>query len=188
MAPSIILSDSTFTKLQQLATPFVDTPESVITRLAEQELQRRGSGGGKSATANDVRELDVDRHESLKHARLIAATVDGKELHRPKWNNLLDQIHIMGRAKLGSFEALAKATGARIRPGRYETEGFHYLPEADLSIQGLDANLAWQHSLGLARHLRVAIAVTFEWREKDGAALPGQTAKMQWVPPRIAAA
>jgi hypothetical protein len=190
VSPIISFSEATFEKLQQLAKPFVDTPESVVAMLADEELKRRASASGKAetSTSDQAMRLEPDRHDSLTHARLISATVDGKELHRPKWNNLLDHLHILGRERLGSFDALKRVSGARLRPGRYEEEGFHYLPQADLSIQGLEANLAWDHSLGLARHLRVPLRVKFEWRDKEGAARPGQRAVMEWSPTSLAVA
>lgn len=151
-------------------------------------MKRRTS---KSAVATgDERfvRLEPDNHESLTHARLISAAIDGRALHRPKWNNLLDQLHVLGRQRLGSFDALRRVSGAHIRDGRYEENGFHYLADADISIQGVDANLAWDHSLGLARHLRLPIEAKFEWRNKPDAVRPGESALLRWSPPSLAAA
>jgi hypothetical protein len=192
MPHTITVSDSTFLKLQQLAVPFVDTPESVVARLADDELGRSGGTNPrlpKSPTPHDTAlHLDPDRHESLTHARLISASVDGKELHRPKWNTMLDQLHILGRKRLGSFDALRRVSPARLRPGRYEEEGYHFLPDADLSIQGTDANVAWDYSLGLARQLKVSVTAKFEWRHKDGAAHPGKLGLLEWAPTNLAIA
>jgi len=186
MSPTITLSDETFSKLQALARPFVDTPESVISTLAEAELERRGeasNGGSRSNTrGKQILQLSPDSHEDLTHTRLLSATVDGRPIHRPKWNGVLDHLHILGRQRLGSFEALRRTSGANIRDGRYEESGYRYLPEADLSIQGVDANLAWDHSLGVARALKIPIQLRVEWRTKDGAAHPGEEATVEWVP------
>lgn len=191
MPHTVTLSDSTFAKLQGLARPFIDTPESVIITLADEELKRRKMElSHRPALAPDEAELrlDPDRHESLTHAKLLAANFDGKDIHRPKWNGLLDHVHIVARQRLGSFEAVQKISGAHIRPGKYEEDGFHYLADADLSIQGVDSNLAWSHSLGIARHLRCAVRVKFEWRHKDGVARPGQVAVLAWSPLNLAVA
>lgn len=187
---SISLSDETFAKLQKLAKPFIDTPESVIIALADEELKRRVATPDPNRRVMDeqVLRLDPDRHESLTHARLISATVDTRALHRPKWNTLLDHLHVLARKRLGSFDALRRVSGAHLREGKYEDNGFHYLPDADLSVQGVDSNLAWDHALGLARQLRIPIQVRFEWRTKDGAARPGQTAILEWSPPSLAIA
>lgn len=192
MPHTVTLSDPTFAMLQTLAKPFVDTPESVIATLADEEIKRRATGASRKATGPAVDDsslrLDPDRHESLTHAKLLAASFDGRDIHRPKWNGLLDHVHIVARQRLGSFEAVQKISGAHLRPGRYEEDGFHYLADADMSIQGVDSNLAWSHSLGIARHLRTTLRVRFEWRHKDGAARPGQVAILEWAPASLAIA
>lgn len=191
MSQAITLSDETFAMLQALATPFVDTPETVIARLATEEIARRAGGSNAKHAAGQgdaAIRLNPDRHDSLTHAKLLSASFDGKELHRPKWNSLLDHVHVVARQRLGSFDALQRISSAHLRPGRYEEEGFHYLPDADLSIQGVDSNFAWAHSLGIARHLRMPIRVRFEWRHKEGAARPGQAAILEWSPPSLSVA
>jgi len=190
MPYTIILSDETFTQLQAFAKPFIDTPESLVARLIDDEFKRHktASVGQTTVDRNQPLRLDPDKHESLKHARLLSAKVDGHTLHRPKWNGLLEYLHVLALKRLGSFDALQKISGARIKKGRFEENGFHYIPEADISLQGLDANLAWTHSLGLARHLRLPVEVKFEWREKEGAANPGRVAMLQWTPPSLAVA
>lgn len=186
MSPTITLSDETFSKLQKLAKPFVDTPESVILDLADAELKRRsGSGGGNGryrGRDDQIRHLDPDAHDNLTHTRLLSATVDGHPIHRPKWNGVLDYLHVLARQRFENFELVRRATGANVREGRYEESGYRYIPEADLSIQGVDANDGWDHSLRLARALEIPLEVRFEWREKEGAAHPGETAVLQWTP------
>jgi hypothetical protein len=192
MPYNVTLTDETFGMLQSLATPFVDTPETVIASLAAEAINRRaprpGTGQTSMESSDSPLRLDPDHHDSLTHAKLLSASFDGKELHRAKWNSLLDYVHIVARQRLGSFEALQRASGAHLRSGRYEEDGFHYLPEADLSIQGVDSNFAWAHTLGLARHLRVPVRVRFEWRHKAGAAHPGRTAVLEWTPANLALA
>jgi len=186
MSPAITLSDETFSMLQALATPFVDTPESVISALAEGELARRrnpdNGGSNGRLRSGQIFRLNPDVPEDLTHTRVLSALVDGHPIHRPKWNGIMDYFHILGRKTLGSFEALRRASGANLHEGRYEENGYRYLPEADLSIQGVDANLAWDHSLRLARVLKVPMQLRVEWRKKEGAAHPGEVAEIEWSP------
>jgi hypothetical protein len=111
-----------------------------------------------------------------------SATINGEAIHRPKWNGILDHIHILGRHRLGSFEELNRVSAANLRDGRYEEAGFKYLEEGGFSIQGVDSNLAWAHSLRLARALKIPITVSFEWRQKDSAERPGESAVLEWTP------
>lgn len=184
--PIVTLSDSTFAKLQALAEPFTDTPESVILALAEAELARRGiraNGSGVHRPAlPDVLTINPDAHENLTHTRLLAASVDRQPLHRPKWNELREHIHVLALRRLGSFDALRSASSANLRNGRYEQDGYRYVPDGDFSIQGVDANHAWDHSLELARRLHIPVEVMVEWRDKEGAALPGKRGVMKWTP------
>ena len=183
--PLAEISESTFAKLKHLAEPFVDTPESVIARLADAELLKRGAKPNDRPGAPvgaDVISLNVDSHESLTFTRVLSATVGGQEIHRAKWNSILDQLHVVAFKRLGSFDAVRKVTSARIRPGRYEDDGYSYLPDANLSLQGVDANKAWDYSLGLVRALSLSITVEFEWRENDDAAHPGKRGVLHWQP------
>ena len=186
MTHPITITEETFSKLQELAQPLVDTVESVIASLADAELERRAvplnSNGRGANKEGPVLRLNPDAHENLTHARLLSATVDGRPIHKPKWNGVHGYLHVMGRQRMGSFAALRQASDANLRDGRYEENGYIYLPDADLSIQGVDANLAWDHSLGLARALDVKIQLRFEWRHKEGAARPGETAVLEWSP------
>ncbi len=184
--PTVTLSDPAFGELKSLAEPFVDTPESLIAALIHAEVERRGillNGNGRPGITNDeTLRLNPDAHENLRFARPISATVEGQPLHRPKWSSLRVHLHILGHRRLGSFDALRGASGANLRQGRYEMDGYKYVPQADLSIQGVDSNLAWDHSLGLARALGVPIKITFQWPDREGAAHPGQTGVLEWTP------
>jgi hypothetical protein len=153
--------------------------------MARMGISTNGNGtahanGRVRLTPEALRRLSADSHESLTFTKLLSATVDGREMHRPKWNSFMNHVHVEGQQRLGSFDALKRATSARVREGRYEEEGYKYLPEGDFSIQGLDSNGAWDAALAVARAVRMPIAVTFQWRE-DGAH-PGESGSLEWKP------
>lgn len=183
--PTITVSDASYAKLQSIAKPFVDTEDSAFSRAIDFYLAHNGASakpnGHIAPKDDDI--VRVDPHSGkLTHTKLLSATVDGATLHRPKWNSLMFDMHVRARKRLGSFEALRKATRANIKPGRYEDDGYHYQPDADLSVQGVDANLAFEHTLRLAKTMSVPISVTFEWRDKEEAANPGQRGIIEWTP------
>lgn len=190
--PTITLSDATYAKLQRAAKPFIDTEDSVCSRMLDYYFEHNdsvsgtngapsskgdGSGGGSVVAVR----LEPGSRQ-LAHTKLISAKVDGDALHRPKWNSLMNDLHIMARKRLGSFEAVRRASQANLRQGCYEENGYKFLPEADLSIQGVDANLACDHSFRLAKAMNVSLKVMFEWRDKEGAAHPGETGVIEWSP------
>src|SRR4051812_18533744 len=104
----VTLSGQPEAELKSIAEPFVDTPESLLARLIHEEVLRRGVKQG-AAGAGDVPSAivqDPALHESLLHTKLAAAWVDGRELPRPKWNGLLQAVHVVAAGRLGSFEAV----------------------------------------------------------------------------------
>lgn len=73
-----------------------------------------------------------------------------------------------------------KLTLAHVVKGEKINSGFHYLPEVNISIQGVDSNLAWRNTLHLMKNLKMPIEIYFEWRDKEGAAYPGEKGKFIW--------
>jgi hypothetical protein len=163
--------------------------DSVASRALDLLLERRGTVNGASANGNghattntnDVVTLRPGTRE-LTHTRLLSATVSGTVLPRPDWNSLLRDMHVMARKHLGSFEAVRKASGANLKQGRFEADGYRYIAEADLSIQGCDANHSCERAFNLAKAMNLPLSVSFRWREKDEAAHPGKTGLIEWIP------
>jgi hypothetical protein len=183
--PQVEISDATYAKLQQLGVAFVDTPETVIARLADDALaghRARGIGAVHDPVFSGI-ELDAFSPGNLAFTRVRSASFAGREIDRPRWNKLLRVAHIEAYRKLGSFSELSEVSNARLRRGSYVKDGFSYLPEVDFSIQGLDSNLSWDSSLRLARKLGVPVEVEFEWLHKEGAAHPGKRGRLAWAPP-----
>lgn len=58
--------------------------------------------------------------------------------------------------------------------GRKEDEGYGYLPEIDISVQGQDANAACRAIVMAAQGLGIGLDVGFMWRPKESAAYPGE--------------
>ncbi|MCH9058157.1 MAG: hypothetical protein IIB55_05975, partial [Planctomycetes bacterium] len=69
-----------------------------------------------------------------------------------------------------------------LRRGRFKENGYRFLPEADFSIQGCDANKSCESAFRLAKVLSIPLRVTFEWREKEDAAHPGNAGAIEWSP------
>jgi hypothetical protein len=184
--PSIILSDVYDQKLRAFVSDFGQTRESIIQELIDAELERRQRRlpDAKPSDNGDTLALDPESPGSLYHTRIISASINGRNQLRPKWNGLRERMHRVALEKLGSFDLLRTVSGAHLKQGRYESEGFKYIPEGDFSIQGVDANWCWTQILELAQRLKVPVQVRFEWRDKAGAAHPGKTGSLEWTPQR----
>ena len=59
--------------------------------------------------------------------------------------------------------------------GEKSNEGYRFLSDVGLSVQGQDANGAWKAACHVAQQLGRELKAVFIWREKEGAAFPGVT-------------
>ena len=176
-------------RLQKHATPFVDTPVSVIERWGDfyeqhnrlETTAKANSNGKQSAIEipDGVRQFDPKRPPSLLHTRVRG---EFGAAHFSNWNDLVRIAHTHAFKKAGGFEELRKMTRAQIRKGAYSDEGYKFVPEIGVSIQGVDAGHAWEYSLRLAIHLKVPVKAEIEWRHNDKAAHPGERGIMAWIP------
>ena len=184
----IALSDAYDAKLKTLVTDFGQTREDLVERLIDEEVARQaGAANGDAPTsAAAANEADVAMTlkpaapGSLAHTKPLTVTIDGIDLHKPKWNGLRERAHVLALKKLGSLAELKKVSDANLRSGKYEQDGYKYLPEAGFSIQGVDANASWADTFKLVKELKMPVRVEFLWREKEGAAHPGKIGVIEW--------
>lgn len=186
--PDISLSQSTFERLQRHAKPFVDTPETVILRALDALAQTTGQPvPEESADGSPEREIDARALPRLTHTKLLEAAIDGERLTRPNWNSLLDEMLRRAVQRVGSFDELQRICPVNMIKGRKEDEGYGYLPEIDISVQGQDSNGACRAVVTAAQVLGMSLEISFMWRLKESAAHPGERGRLR-IPPRATAA
>ncbi len=187
--PVINLPDTYDAKLKRLVTdPFEQTRASIVQGLIDAAIEQLGSAnggeihssvtGGNGLTA--AISINPSAPVSLAHTKVLAATVDGVELHKPKWNGIREFMHELAFKKFGAFAEVEHVSDANLKSGKYERDGYKYVPTMGCSIQGVDANTAWDNSYKLAKALKVPVRIEFVWREKDGAANPGKVGVIEW--------
>lgn len=183
MAPAVELSSATFTRLQAHAVPLVDTIETVITRLLDAFERRDGApasdeGPGESGAA---RRFNPNTPPSLRHAKALAIEFDGQSLDRKEanWNGLLDAAIRKAKAGTRTTAELRKLVVVNLVEGQKTDEGYRFLSDIGVSVQGQDANGAWKAVCHIAQQLGCPVQVTFVWRDKPGAAFPGVTGQFQ---------
>lgn len=96
----------------------------------------------------------------------------------PSWNGLVEEAIRTAWKNLRSFPALQKRAPANMVQGCKQDQGYRYLKDLDLSIQGQDANDAWRCIARLARTQGFRIEVGFVWRDNPSAVHPGETGHM----------
>lgn len=183
--PSVEISEATFQRLQAHAKPLVDTTDSVIDRLLDYYEDAHPDAQARAGAIKDpVAVIRFTPHElpSLTHTKLRKAEFGGRELARPNWNELVRTAVEAGLDRLGGVDELQRVTDARIVKGNKTDEGFSPLGTRGISLQGVDAHDAWRITYGLARKLSLPVEVVFQWREKEGAAHPGEIGAVEWTP------
>lgn len=178
--PDIVIEQSTFERLQRHAKPLVDTTDAVVNRALDALEHREGNTAcGEGAGTSERSIIDPRRLPNLTHTRVLDASLDGKSIARPNWNRLLDRALVLAIERLGARGKLMKLCPAHIVRGRKEDEGYHYLAEIDVSVQGQNANGACEALVTMVQSLGIALEVGFRWRPVEGAAYPGERARLR---------
>jgi hypothetical protein len=184
MPPSVDLSSQTFTRLQGHAVPLIDNIETVINRLLDFYDARNGAATAQPTSASSgTREFNPTMPPDLKHTKVLSIVLCGKELGRPEsnWNALLIAAIREAMARLKKIDAVKRIVIVNSTVGKKEDEGYRYLPDVGLSVQGQDANAAWKAALHIAKQLACEVDVEFAWRSKEDAAFPGVTGRFRFA-------
>ena len=177
--PEITIEQSTFERLQHHAKPLVDTPDTIINRAIDtlEQYEEHVTPGERPGASE--REIDPRRLPSLKHTKVIDASIGGKFINNPKWNVLVEQMLIQAMKHLSDFHKLNKLCSVNMVQGYKDDEGYRYISEIDISFQGLSAEATGNALLMLAQSLGIALDIGFMWRRKEEAAYPGEKARLK---------
>jgi hypothetical protein len=186
--PQITIESKTYERLQRHAKPFVDTPDTVINLALDALDQLSGRpAASNGAAAEPERPIDPRLLPSLTHTKVLDASIGGELIPKANWNLLLDEILRRAMKRLGSFEDLRKLCPVNMVKGRKDDEGYSYLPDIDVSVQGQDANAACRTVVTAAQGLGIELDIGFMWRPKEGAVHPGERARIKVAGSRRAA-
>lgn len=177
--PDIVIEQSTFERLQRHAKPLVDTSDTVVNRALDALEHREGSPACGEGAGIAERSIDPRRLPNLTHTKVLDASLDGESIANPNWNKLLDRALVLAKERLGTRGKLMKLCPARIVRGRKEDEGYRYLAEIDVSVQGLPATGACEALVAAVQGSGIALEVGFRWRPRKEAAYPGEWARLR---------
>ena len=186
---NITIEQSTFERLQRHAEALVDTTDTVVNRALDalEHLEGHTAPGDDPSIAE--RRIDPRTLPDLTHTKVLEASLEGKRVVKPNWNLLFDRILIRAMKQLTDFDELRKLCPVNMVQSRKEDEGYRHLAEIDVSVQGLSANDACEALVIAAQRLGIALEIICTWQHKEGAAYPGEKARLN-VPgaPRAEAA
>lgn len=181
--PDIPISSRLLERLKAFAEPFVDTPETVIDRALD-ALQAIGADASVTVTTADVAAYDPAQPPSLTHTKVLAITLEGEVFpHKALyWNYLMTELVMRAHKSGMSGDEIRKIMPAQSTSGRKEDEGYKFIPEIGISIQGQDSIGAWRNIAALTKALNLSLTVDFMWLENNKAANPGQKGRFELRP------
>jgi hypothetical protein len=171
---------STFERLQRYARPLVDTIDTVINRAVD--ALELSDGHAYTQTGPTVEpELRIDPRElpNLTHTKVLEASIEGEPVPSANWNLLRDELLRRSVRRVKTLERVRQVCPVNFVEGRKLDEGYHYLADINLSVQGMDANGACQAIVTAAQVCGIPVDICFMWRLREGAANPGQRARLQ---------
>ena len=179
MMPVIRVSDTTYRLLQKYAVPFEDTQDSVINKMAEFYDQHHSQKAGVLPSQPN-QEQDSFQTPDLRFTKVLGAYFGNAII--TNWNNLLKEALIQAWRHATDFNALRLLTTANIVQQERSDSGYKYIPEINISYQGVDSSSAWRLSKEIAHKINVPLEVHFMWRNKKGAVHPGENGELKWSP------
>jgi hypothetical protein len=181
MAHIVELSDDTFTRLQKLATPLVDTVETIIIEGCKLLEERRAIGQTALPTqlpGAGPRQFSAASPPNLTHTKVLSIKLEGTPLPHATWNGLLFEIVRRAKPRLQNADDARRLIIVNFVPGKKDDEGYRFIPEVGLSVQGQDANAAWRGASHIAQQIGLRVEAEFVWRTKNGAEFPGVTGRL----------
>jgi hypothetical protein len=182
------LSPSTIARLEKHAKPFVDTVDTVVNRvLDDYEARREETDDADIVVGGVIQDFDPSSPPNLTHTKVLSIQFNRNKFHREdtNWNALLNEAVRVARKHAKSDDELRRVILANFVIGKKEDEGYRYLNDVGLSIQGQDANSAWKATFNIARLLRLPFEIIFCWRLKAEASHPGVTGRFVYNRVRI---
>lgn len=185
MTPVVRINDATFADLKSIAKWYgTETPSATIDLVVQNTMERLGlerdaEPDEAAATTVDDGLMQFDSAPGLAFTKPLAASINGKSLHNPRWSAIL--LAVIGQVKAKGFagEKLVRELAIQAKAEKYEKEGFRYHPDLGISVQGQSASDCWREVDRLAKKWRIPVSVEFRWRQNSKAQYPGKTGVLQ---------
>jgi hypothetical protein len=180
MMPVLRVSDATFADLSALKTWFgTKTPGDTIDRIVREAMEQLGmerdEEPDEAATTTSDGSMRFETAPGLSFTKPLAAAINGKALHSPRWSSILLAVIAQVKAKGAEGERLVRELSIPAKAEKYEEEGFKFHPDLGISVQGQSASDAWKEVDRLAKKWRIPVTVEFWWRQNPKAQYPGKT-------------
>lgn len=182
--PVVRVNDATFADLGILKTWYgTKTPSETIDRIVRGAMEQLGierdGEPEETTTTTSGGAMRFDTTPGLAFTKPLAASINGKVLHSPRWSAIL--LNMIGQVKAKGFDGQKLVFELRIptKAEQYEEEGFKYHRDIGISVQGQSASDCWKEIDRLAKKWRIPVSVEFRWRQNPKAQHPGKMGVLQ---------
>lgn len=177
----IDIQGSTYERLQRHGKPFEDTPDAVINRALD-ALEASAQTAEVPVSEGTERVFGPADLPEVMHAPVTSAVLDGRRIPSPNWQVLTREMLVLASGRTTGREALRKMWRLNSVEGCRTDSGYTHLPGVGLSLQATGADTAARALVEAARFLGIGLEIHFRWRNKKGAAHPGERGCLR-VPP-----
>jgi hypothetical protein len=179
MMPVVRINDATFADLSTLKTWYgTKTPSETIDRIVRETMEQLGMERDDESEALESTvskgPMQFDAAPGLSFTKPLAASINGKALHAPRWSTILLTLIGQVKAKGVEGERLVRELAIPAKVQEYEEEGYKYHPDLGISVQGQSASDCWKEVDRLATKWRIPVWVEFLWRQNPKAQYPGK--------------
>ena len=181
--PKVDLSDVTSSRLQKIAVPLEDTYDTVIARLLDHFEETHSKLPKLLAPGQPIRLLDDGtmvfspaNPPSLRFTTVHQAVIDGNQLPRNDtyWNSMMNLAIRLAGASGHDAGAIVDMLFVNAIAERKDDDGYKYMPDLGLSVQGQDSNAAFRQFYSICSLLGISFTVFFSWQMNAKAAYPGK--------------
>ena len=156
--PQITLSPDTFHQLHKLCGEKLTDFDGVIAGLLADHAAMKNAAP-KVFTSG----LAPD----LTGTTLREAEIGGKRLQKVDWQSLMIEAISQAAQKLGTGPELKRLVTIKNKPGDQKQNGWYFVPDANLTVQGQNTNAVWKVTDRIAKALGLPVEAHFAWGSKS---------------------
>lgn len=178
--PVVRINEATFADLSTLKTWYgtktpSETIDSIVRAAMEQLGMERDEAPNDVVTTTGDGPMLFESAPGLAFTKPLAASINGKALHGPRWAAILLTMIGQVKAKGVEGERLVHELAIPAKAEQCEAEGFKYHSDLGISVQGQSASDCWKEVDRLAKKWRIPVSVEFQWRQNPKAQYPGKS-------------
>lgn len=179
MMPVVRINDATFADISTLKTWFkTKSPSETIDRIVRDAMEQLGIEHDDETHDASVGSTDntllFDVAPSLTFTKPVKAIINSKTIQNPNWASILHVMIEQVKAKGFEGEKLVRRLEIPSKAISYGDEGYRYVTELGISVQGQSAADAWKEVDRLAKKWCIPVNVEFVWRQNPKAQYPGK--------------